>query len=217
VSVLPDVWAGATGAWASDHKQSPVIKYSWYYTTTNFWMGYALFAVSIFVHEFGHAAASARYGARPSGIGFTAYLIYPALYSDVSAAWQLKRWQRVVVDIGGAFFQLVVGAAYVFLHRFTGGEYFKVAVLMILANCLFSLNPILKFDGYWLVADALGVTNLARQPHRIAAHIWAHVRGRTPPALPWSSFVTGVLTLYSAVALGFWGMFLWNIVPAFLR
>jgi hypothetical protein len=34
VSVLPDVWAGATGAWASDHKQSPVIKYSWYYTTT---------------------------------------------------------------------------------------------------------------------------------------------------------------------------------------
>lgn len=65
-----------------------------------------LFLISLIVHEFGHATACARFGAAPSSIGFAVYLIYPVLFSDVGTAWKLRRWQRVVVDLGGIYFQI---------------------------------------------------------------------------------------------------------------
>lgn len=193
-----------------------VMPYITQYPST-FWKGYGLFMASLIVHEFGHASSCARYGASTSGIGFTTYLIYPALYSDVSAAWRLKCWQRVVVDIGGVFFQLVVGAVYVFLYALYGWNSFRVAALMILANCLFSMNPILKFDGYWIVADALGVTNLSQQPSRILRHFVNRLRGRQVTKLPWKPSVTVILTFYTVVSFTFWGYFLLMIAPLLWR
>jgi putative peptide zinc metalloprotease protein len=180
----------------------------------HFWPAYGLFLASLVAHEIGHASACARYGAGPREIGVALYVIYPVFYSNVSAAWTLKRWQRVVVDLGGVYFQLVVGAAYALGFAVSGWEPLRVAVLFILGSCLFSLNPILKFDGYWVVADALGVTNLARQPPRILRHLAARLRGRPVPALPWPRSVTGMLALYSVMSIGFWAWFLWKIVPA---
>lgn len=184
---------------------------------TSFWGGYALFLASLIFHEFGHASACARYGARPSGIGFTVYLIYPAFYSDVSAAWQLDRWRRVVVDLGGIFFQLVVGSGYVFLYLLYGWDALRVAVLMIIFSCLLSLNPILKFDGYWVVADALGVVNLGHQPRRVLRHLLARARGVNVPALPWRTSVTAVLVGYAALSFAFWGYFVVSIIPYLWR
>jgi putative peptide zinc metalloprotease protein len=179
-----------------------------------FWPAYGLFLASLVMHEIGHASACARYGARPSEIGVALYVIYPVFYSNVSAAWTLKRWQRVIVDIGGVYFQLVVGAAYTFAYAVSDWEPLRVAVLFILGSCVFSLNPILKFDGYWVVADALGVTNLQRQPARILRYLAARLRGRPAPALPWRPFVTVMLALYSLLSIGFWVWFLWEITPA---
>lgn len=182
-------------------------------TPANFWLGYALLIASTLMHEFGHASACARYGARPSDIGFTFYLIYPTFYSDVSAAWPLKRWQRVVVDLGGAFFQLVVGAGYSIAYAFSGWEPLKVALFMIGGNLVFSLNPIFRFDGYWVVADTLGVTNLGQQPRRILRHLVARLRGQPTKPLPWPTAVKIVLAPYTLFSFGLWGFFIWRIVP----
>lgn len=179
----------------------------------SFWIGYGLLLVSVLIHELGHASACAYFGARPSDIGATLYLIYPALYSDVSSAWGLKRGQRVVVDLGGSYFQLVVGAVYLAAWRLTGWEPLAVAVLMILGNSVFSLNPIMKFDGYWVLADALGVSNLGKQPGRMVRHFWRRLRGRPVDPLPWSPLLTAVLSLYSVVSLAVWGLFLAYVGP----
>jgi putative peptide zinc metalloprotease protein len=64
------------------------------------------------------------------------------------------------------------------------------------------------------VADALGVTNLQRQPARILRYLAARLRGRPVPALPWRPFVTVMLALYSLLSIGFWVWFLWEITPA---
>jgi hypothetical protein len=180
---------------------------------SGFWFGYALFFISIIFHEFGHASACAYFGAKPSGIGFTTYLIYPALYSDVSSAWQLKRLQRVVVDLGGIFFQLIVGSVYIFLYQVYGWESLKIAFVMILGNCAFSLNPILKFDGYWVIADALGVVNLSSQPSRIVKHLLDRLHGRQVKPLPWRTSVTLILAIYSVVSFLFWAYFLLAVFP----
>jgi putative peptide zinc metalloprotease protein len=183
-------------------------------TLDSFWQGYLLFFVSLFAHEFGHASACARYGVQPDGIGFTLYLIYPSFYSDVSAAWQLKRWQRVVVDAGGIYFQLLVGAAFAIAYKLSGWEPLHHALLMLLTSCLFSLNPIFRFDGYWGIADALGVTNLSKQPRYFVGYLAARLRGQPTPELPWPPSVVGWLGLYTVVSLAVWAYFLSRILPA---
>lgn len=179
----------------------------------HFWAGYGLFILSLLAHELGHASACARFGAKPSEIGFTFYLVYPAFYSDVSAAWGLKRWQRVVVDLGGVYFQLVVGVVFVVIHAIHPWEPLRTALLFIAGSCVFSLNPVLKFDGYWVVADTLGVTNLGRQPMRLLLYAVARLRGRPTKSLPWSGPVTFSLALYTVLAFSFWIFFLSRLGP----
>ena len=178
-----------------------------------FWPSYGLFFISLVVHELGHAAACLRYGARPSQIGFTVYLMFPALYSDVSSAWRLRRWQRVIVDMGGAYLQFAVGALYVAAYLAGAGEVFRTAFLMILYTNVFSLNPIFKFDGYWLVADALGVTNLARQPGRIARRALDRLLRRPVRPLPWPGWIVAVLAVYSVATFLVWGYFVLRLAP----
>ena len=179
--------------------------------------GYLFFLLSLLVHEIGHATACLRYGARPSDIGFTLYLIYPAFYSDVTAAWQLKRWQRVVVDLGGCFFQAAFGSIYLFAFLLSGWEPLRIASLMILYSCVFSLNPIFKFDGYWVVSDALGVTNLASQPSRIGKYFLHKLLKRKAAPLPWPISIAAILSVYSVISFSVWGYFLWLLFPMFWK
>lgn len=180
------------------------------------WLGYGLFVLSLLVHELGHAAACERYGATPSEIGFTLYLTFPAFYSDVTSAWQLKRWQRVVVDLGGTFLQFVVAGLYAAAFLISGWEPLRAAFAMILYGALFSLNPIFKFDGYWVLADALGVTDLHRQPTRIVRHVVSKLTRRSSAPLPWPAWVSLVLFVYTPISLLAWGYFLAQLLPFLL-
>lgn len=182
-----------------------------------FWPAYGLLLVSLICHELGHATACARFGAPPYDIGFTVYLVYPAFYSDVSAAWQLNRWQRVGVDLGGAYFQIVVGALYCGLYWLSGWEPLALAFWMILYGLAFSLNPIFRFDGYWVLTDALGVTHLSKQPLIMVRHFYNRLRGRKVEPLPWPRQVTLVLLLYTPATFLFWGYFLGRILPMLLQ
>jgi putative peptide zinc metalloprotease protein len=180
------------------------------------WTGYLLFLLSLLVHELGHASACARYGARPSDIGAGVSLFYPVLYSDVTAAWELTRRQRVVVDLGGIFFQSVLGGLCTLGFWATGWAPLRVTCLLIAASCVFSLNPFFKFDGYWVLADALGVTNLSSQPGRLLAWLRDRAGGRKAP-LPWAPALTVVLALYSVVSVAVWARFLGFALPAIGR
>ncbi len=70
-----------------------------------------------------------------------------------------------------------------------------------------------KFDGYWVVADALGITNLSSQPLRIARHVVQRLRGQKPAPLPWSNGLTAFLVIYSALTVAVWVFFIWAIAP----
>jgi putative peptide zinc metalloprotease protein len=178
------------------------------------WCGYALFLLSLLGHELGHASACARFGSKPADIGFTFYLIYPAFYSDVTSAWALKRWQRVIVDLGGTFFQFAMGGVFASAYFLCGWEALRAATLMIWYGALFSLNPIFKFDGYWMVADALGVSNLAAQPGRLMRHLLHKVRGSAGERLPWPRWVVLALAIYTPVTFLTWSYFVMRMVPS---
>lgn len=176
-------------------------------------IAYLLYVFSMIIHEFGHSTACLYFGAKPSAIGFTLYLIYPAFYSDVSDAWRLRRWQRAVVDMSGMYFQFVVGAVYAIAWHYTAWQPFRMAVYGIIISFLLNLNPIFRFDGYWLMSDLLGVTNLGRQPFRLAKNLILRLRGRKPPPSPWTLRITLLLSVYSIAWFVFVIWFIWRLAP----
>ncbi len=175
--------------------------------------GYFFLFVSLLLHELGHASACFHYGAEPSNIGLTIYLIFPVFYSDVTDAWRLKRWQRVIVDLGGIYFQLVTAAIYVNFYNFTEWTALKIAILAIASSCILDLNPVLKFDGYWALSDALGVTNLSRERARIFRHIFSQSNDYSAKGLPWSPLMMSILAVYTVASFSIIGYFLWIIFP----
>ncbi len=205
--IVPAVIA-VLGAWLMIERQPHGAQFS----VVEYAQGYGLFLLSMLFHELGHAAASRRYGARPSAIGFTLYLMFPALYSDVTATWALSRRQRVAVDLGGTYFQLVAASVYAVADVMEPSRVAHVALLMILGTALFNLNPLFKFDGYWVLADTLGVTNLSAQVRSVAGRCSAALLRHEPLDLPWPRAIVAILLFYSLSVLVAWAYFITLVI-----
>jgi len=175
-------------------------------------LAYLIFLLSLAVHECGHATAAHYFDVPPGEIGAALYLIYPAFYSDVTACWRLRRWQRAVVDLGGCYFQLLFGVLLLLLAAITHWPPLRPAFLMIFYSCLFSLNPIFKCDGYWLLSDSLGVADLAAEPRRFMQFLWSLLTGKST-SLPWPKHLIGMLTAYSVLSIVIWARFAWALIP----
>jgi|GEM_PF-6245019 len=119
-------------------------------------------------HELGHSAALMRYRGEPKRIGAAVYLFMPVFFSDVTAAWQLKKNQRIVVDLGGLYFQSMIIAVLNFINIWANSIIIKYAILISATTFFSNLVPFFKLDGYWVVCDYLGVTNMWKA---IAEHL----------------------------------------------
>ncbi len=132
-------------------------------------INYLFFFLVGMVHEFGHAAAARKYNISSKEIGFGFYFVLPVLYTDVSKIWVLSKYKRLLVNIGGIYFQfliniLLLGVFAIFHFYFTAYQWipaslFTTNVLM----ALYSLNPFFRNDGYWMYSDFFEITNLSDQ------------------------------------------------------
>jgi putative peptide zinc metalloprotease protein len=116
--------------------------------------------LDIVFHELGHVSACRHFGASHGKIGWGIYLFMFVLYADVSPVWRLKRWQRVTVDAGGMYFEVVASLVVFALYATTGRPLFAYIFVFINLSIITSLNPVLRRDGYWLLADITGEANL---------------------------------------------------------
>ncbi len=132
---------------------------------------YALVVATAAFHELGHAAACRRYGCEHGAIGVMLYMVFPAFYVNLSNAWRLGGRQRAVIDIGGIYFQMLTTVPLYLIHLLTGNVHCAVALVSVNVMALFSLNPILKFDGYWLLVDLSGLVNLRARSWKVVKEI----------------------------------------------
>ena len=116
--------------------------------------------LSLLTHELGHMAAFMKYDMVPGNIGFGMYFTAPALFSDVSSAWKLSRKQRVLVDIGGMYFEFLFNTILCILGLVINNSFYIYISFLSQINILRNLNPFLKYDGYWVATDLLGIPNL---------------------------------------------------------
>lgn len=120
----------------------------------------ALTIVSAAFHEVGHAAACRYGGAKPGVMGAGLYLIWPAFYTDVSESYRLPRGGRLRVDLGGLYFNAVFSLGTYGSWAATGWDPLLVLFVLQLLQMARQLTPLVRFDGYHVLADLVGVPDL---------------------------------------------------------
>jgi len=138
-------------------------------------------------HEFGHASGLTYGGGQVGAMGAGLYIVYPALYTDVTDNYRLGRWARVRTDLGGFYFNLIFGVFLTGLYALTGEDFLLVAIAAIDIEIVHQMLPFIRLDGYWALADITGIPDFFSQivPFlRSVLPSWAPLpKGRELPAL----------------------------------
>ncbi len=181
-------------------------------------MAYGIYLFALCAHELGHATACLRFRLRPGDIGFAVYLIFPAVYCDVTRVWLLPRRQRVLVDLGGLLFETAAGAAYVVGAALFHSWVLALAAIMLAGNLLWVLNPFGRFDIYWALSDALGVTDLRRESARAFGDLLRVRRLRRgvgrPEVTRSATPLRLILVAYGLAAFGVFGWFGYSLLSS---
>ena len=136
---------------------------------------YLIFFAIIFFHEIGHATASYSFGAKPKEIGFGLYFIFPVMYTDTTNVWKLDKTKRIIVNLGGIYFQLIINLALIFLYYFSSFQNFSLSLLIMnTASIITSFNPFFRYDGYWIFSDYFQIQNLREKSTKLMRELMIH-------------------------------------------
>ena len=111
-------------------------------------------------HELGHASACRYGGGTPGGMGMGLYMVWPAFYTDVTDAYRLPRRDRLRVDLGGLYFNAVVAVATLGVWLAVRVDALLLLIGLQLLQMVKQLSPMIRADGYHILADLTGVPDL---------------------------------------------------------
>ena len=144
------------------------------------WSGYIGLALALsfskVLHEFGHALTATRHGCRVPTMGVAFLVMWPVLYTDVNESWLLpSRRQRLAIASAGILTELGLAVLATFLWSFLPEGPVKAAAFMLatstwLLTLAINASPFMRFDGYFLLSDWLGIDNL--HPRSFAFGRW---------------------------------------------
>jgi putative peptide zinc metalloprotease protein len=151
-----------------------------------------LFAATLFgvkvLHELGHAYTAVRFGVRVPTMGIAVMMMAPMVYTDVTDAWRLtNRRQRLLIDAAGVMVEVGLAIVATILWVFLAdgamrSVAFLVATTSWTMSLLINLNPLMRFDGYYILADLVRVDNL--QSRAFATGQWKLREWLFRPELP---------------------------------
>ncbi|CAG7855906.1 partial putative peptide zinc metalloprotease protein, partial [biofilm metagenome] len=134
----------------------------------------AMMSLSKVIHELGHAFAASHYGCRVPTMGVALLLGMPVLWTDVTDAWRLtKRKERLIIDAAGMTAELTLAVLATFLWvtlpdgPVRSGSYLLASTAWLITLGI-NLNPFMRFDGYYLLADAFDIPNLQDRSFALA-------------------------------------------------
>ncbi|MDD0977131.1 biotin/lipoyl-binding protein [Pseudomonas fontis] len=132
--------------------------------------GAAAFAIALgfakLCHEFGHAYMAKRAGCRVPSMGLAFMVLLPMLYTDVSDAWRVQdRRTRLLIGAGGVLAELLLACIALLAWSLLPDGAGRTAAFMLasatwITTLAINLNPLMRFDGYFLLSDLWAVDNL---------------------------------------------------------
>jgi putative peptide zinc metalloprotease protein len=120
----------------------------------------AVVLAGVFFHELGHASACTYSGGTPGEIGGGFYLFWPALYTNVTESYRLRKSGRVRTDLGGVYFNALFCVLAAIAYALTGWSGLVAVVAAVSLIMVEQLLPFVRFDGYWVLSDLAGVPDL---------------------------------------------------------
>jgi putative peptide zinc metalloprotease protein len=147
-----------------------------------------VFPVLKALHEFGHACAVKAWGGEVHEMGIMLLVLMPIPYVDASSANTFpEKRRRVVVGAAGMVVELFLAAIALFLWLemepgLLRAVLFNVILIASISTVLFNANPLLRFDGYYILADLLEIPNLRqRAMQHLQAFFQRWLFGIEPP------------------------------------
>jgi putative peptide zinc metalloprotease protein len=119
-----------------------------------------LTVASAVFHECGHATGCRYGGARPGRIGVGVYLVWPSFFTNVTDSYRLSRAGRLRTDLGGLYFNLIFMLALAGIYAATSAEILLLVIAITHLEMLEQLLPFVRFDGYFVLSDLVGVPDL---------------------------------------------------------
>ncbi len=165
----------------------------------------AVTVLSAGFHEFGHAAAARRGGAVPGAMGAGIYLVWPAFYTDVTDSYRLGRRGRVLTDLGGLYFNAIVAVVMAGIWWVSRYDALLLVIATQILQMVRQLTPLVRFDGYHVLADVTGVPDLFQRirPTLLGVLPWRWRHPESTVLKPWARAVVTVWVLAVVPLLAF--------------
>ena len=171
------------------------------------WMA-ATWLILKLVHETAHGITCRKFGGRTGNSGILFLLLIPLPYIDVTSAWRFTdKYQRILVSAAGMLAEWLIAAiaAIVWVHSGPGLVAFHASNIIIVASLhtlLFNANPLLRFDGYHILADWLEIPNLGNHGQRYVRGVFRKwLFGFPPEELKYAGMHGWVIRVYGFAAL----------------
>ena len=164
----------------------------------NLLMLYVGFAVTKACHEMGHAISCKKFGKQAGTggevhtIGIMFLIFTPVPYVDASSSWAFtNKWHRAIVGAAGMWVELAIAsiAAVVWVKTGSGswvhGLAYNMMFVASVSTVIFNANPLLRYDGYYILSDILEIPNLAQRSkefmyYLVKKYAWAVRYARNP-------------------------------------
>jgi putative peptide zinc metalloprotease protein len=154
------------------------------------WLAFSWLLLKI-AHECGHAVVCKRYGGEVREAGVIFILLAPLAYVDVTSSWRIRsKWSRIAVAAAGMYVELFLAAVAALIWVRVGpGAWSQVCLSVMTAasvmTVLFNANPLMRFDGYYILSDLVELPNLYSSGQLYVRYLMRRyvlgMRGVAPP------------------------------------
>ncbi|TWT81850.1 Peptidase family M50 [Planctomycetes bacterium CA13] len=192
-----------------------------------FWIA-ATFLLTKLIHEMSHAVMCRRMGARSKSVGLFLFCGMPSPYCDVTDVWRLpSSVRRAAVMLAGIYVELIIATIATLVWVAANDPVTRMVAMNLMLVCgvstlVFNANPLMRYDGYYVLMDLLGSTNLRREASEsfmatviapIAGNCFGKARRRDRRAVVLSIYHASSM-VYRALVLMAIAMFIVNLSAA---
>lgn len=142
------------------------------------------------IHELGHGWAAVRFGLPVPSMGVSFSFGFPMLYTDTTATHRLRNQrERILIGLAGVGAESIIAGIATFVWAVMPDSVLRDIALVIattswVTSVAVNLNPLGRFDGYYLLSDYLRIENLQTRAKRYAGWVWSTAlvgRSQLPP------------------------------------